>query len=77
MKDEDVSLEVDPIKTIDHPGVVAGTFHKLGLAPIIDRALPNWSTSNIKFSNPFGPHFQRVWIHRRTPLCFSRILLTF
>ena len=40
MKDEDVSLEIDSIKTIDHLGIVAGTFHKLGLAPIIDRAIP-------------------------------------
>ena len=40
MNEEDVSLEIDSIKTIDHLGIVAGTFYKLGLAPIIDRALP-------------------------------------
>ncbi len=40
MNGEDVSLEIDSIKTIDHLGIVAGTFYKLGLAPIIDRALP-------------------------------------
>jgi len=40
MSNEDVSLEIDSIKTIEHLGIVAGTFKKLKLAPIIDRALP-------------------------------------
>jgi len=40
LKDEDVSLEIDSIKTIENLGIVSGTFHKLGLAPIIDRAIP-------------------------------------
>lgn len=30
MKDEDVSLEIGSIKSIDHLGIIAGTFHKLG-----------------------------------------------
>lgn len=40
MKSEDVSFEIDSIKSVDHLGIVAGTFHKLGLSQIIDRALP-------------------------------------
>jgi len=40
MKSEDVSFEIDSIKSVDHLGIVAGTFHKLGLTQIIDRALP-------------------------------------
>lgn len=35
-----IAVEIDSIKSIDHLGIVAGTFHKLGLAQIIDRALP-------------------------------------
>ncbi|ABD40936.1 transposase, IS4 family [Methanospirillum hungatei JF-1] len=50
MKDEDVSLEIDSIKTIDHLGIVAGTFHKLGLAPIIDRAIPKIGQHQISSS---------------------------
>lgn len=40
MTEEDVSVEIDSIKTVDHLGIVAGTFQKLGLGKIIDRALP-------------------------------------
>jgi hypothetical protein len=29
MKDEGASLEIDSIKSIEHLGIVAGTFHKL------------------------------------------------
>ena len=36
----EITVEIDSIKSIDHLGIVAGTFHKLGLAQIIDRALP-------------------------------------
>jgi hypothetical protein len=53
MSTEDVSFEIGSIKTIDHLGIVAGTFQKLGLTSIIDRALPNRPTSIIEFSN-FG-----------------------
>lgn len=37
---EQIAVEIDSIKSIDHLGIVAGSFHKLGLAQIIYRALP-------------------------------------
>jgi transposase len=40
MESEQIPVQIDSIKSIDHLGLVAGTFHKLGLAQIIDRALP-------------------------------------
>ena len=35
-----IAVEIDSIKSIEHLGIVTGTFHKLGLAQIMDRALP-------------------------------------
>ena len=43
MKFMDIPVKIDSIKSIDHLGIIAGTFKKLGLAKIIDRALPNRS----------------------------------
>lgn len=40
MESPEIPIRIDSIKSIDHLGIVAGTFHKLGLAQIIDRALP-------------------------------------
>lgn len=40
MESSEFPLQIDSIKSIDHLGIVAGTFHKLGLAQLIDRALP-------------------------------------
>ena len=40
MDSEQNPVQIESIESIDHLGIVAGTFHKLGLAPIIDRALP-------------------------------------
>ena len=40
----------ESIKTIDHLGIVAGTFHKLGLPQIIDRALPKKGQHHISNS---------------------------
>ena len=40
MESEQSSVLIDSLKSIDHLGIVAGTFQKLGLAQIIDRALP-------------------------------------
>lgn len=75
MNDGGASLEIDSIKSIVHLRIVAGTFQKLGLAPIIDRANPKIrSTSTIKFSNVISPHSQGTRIYRKTPLSFSRIL---
>ena len=39
MESLEIPLQIDSIKSIDHLGIVAGTFHKLGLAQIIDQAL--------------------------------------
>jgi len=35
-----IAVEIDSIKSIEHLGIIAGTFHKLGFAQIMDRALP-------------------------------------
>jgi len=44
------SVQIESIKAIDHLGIVAGTFHKLGLAEIIDRALPKIGQHRISSS---------------------------
>jgi transposase len=45
-----IAVEIDSIKSIDHLGIVAGTFHKLGLVQIIDRALPKIGQHQISSS---------------------------
>ena len=40
MESEQPPVLIDSVKSIDHLGIVAGTFQKLGLSQIIDRALP-------------------------------------
>ena len=40
MESVEDSFHVDSIKSVDHLGLIAGTFQKLGLGQIIDRALP-------------------------------------
>ena len=50
MKFEQLSVQIDSIKSIDHLGIVAGTYHKLGLAQIIDRALPKTGQHHLSSS---------------------------
>lgn len=50
MKSEQLSVQIDSIKSIDHLGIVAGTYHKLGLAQIIDRALPKTGQHHLSSS---------------------------
>ena len=50
MESEQNQFHIESIKTVDHLGIVAGTFHKLGLGPIIDRALPKIGQHRISSS---------------------------
>ena len=50
MKSEQLSVQIDSIKSIDHLGIVAGTYHKLGLSHIIDRALPKTGQHSLSSS---------------------------
>jgi transposase len=50
MKSEQNPVHIESIESIDHLGIVAGTFHKLGLGPIIDRALPKTGQHRISSS---------------------------
>lgn len=50
MESDENSFTIESISSIDHLGLVAGTFEKLGLAPIIDRALPKIGQHKISSS---------------------------
>ena len=50
MNSDQNSFKIESISSIDHLGLVAGTFDKLGLAPIIDRALPKIGQHKISSS---------------------------
>ena len=50
MESDQNSFKIESICSIDHLGLVAGTFEKLGLAPIIDRALPKTGQHKISSS---------------------------
>ena len=50
MESEQNPVHIESIESVDHLGIVAGTFHKLGLAQIIDRALPKTGQHRISSS---------------------------
>ena len=50
MESDENSFTIESISSIDHLGLVAGTFERLGLAPIIDRALPKIGQHKISSS---------------------------
>ena len=50
MESTEIPPRIDSIKSIDHLGIVAGTFNKLDLAPIIDRALPKTGQHHVSSS---------------------------
>ncbi len=50
MESEQNSVHIESIESVDHLGIVAGTFHKLGLAQIIDRAIPKIGQHRISSS---------------------------
>ena len=50
MESEQNPVHIESIESVDHLGIMAGTFHKLGLAQIIDRALPKTGQHRISSS---------------------------